>query len=112
MNISEKSFRDTLNFQIESCQRSLSEQPSLLIEDYYSICNAYIERLRGIRFAFIDFPRCIESVDFAIDEICAMRNRLADVGRSSVQSAELVGQKSIQCHCDECEERPRSGIDN
>jgi len=90
MNISEKSFTETLAFQVSSCRRALDEQTSLSYEDRRSICNSYIERLVGIRFVVMDFPKASAQVRKAIFEVESIRNQLADVGRSSTQSAEVV----------------------
>lgn len=90
MNISDKSFSEFLDFQSGFCRRAVSESSHLSLEDRRALANTYIERLWGVRMLVIDFPKAFKQADSAISDLQAFRNQLADVGRSSTQSAEAV----------------------
>ncbi|WAR42984.1 hypothetical protein [Methylomonas rapida] len=94
MNIPQKTIKETLDFIVENCFRSLCEEKLQPIPFRQSICDLHISRLDGIRLLFIDFPKLQSLVDKSIQEIQFFRAGIADVGRSPVQSAESVGQES------------------
>lgn len=103
MNISDKSFIDTLEFIVESCFLSICAERLQSVSFRISIFDTHISRLDGIRLLFIDSSKHQSRVDKSISHIQFYRAGLVegtgafesgDVGRSPAQSSAAVGQGS------------------
>lgn len=94
MNISDRSINETIDAIVCEYRRFSSPEYSQTVAAIYHQHVVSVGKLRGIQMLLssVRFSRLIdENVELLADLRNLAENRLADVGRSPVQSAEVVG---------------------